>query len=97
MPGMPWSLGPALTAAVGAAALALPLAGPAPAAAEPATEPAAVEPTSAQPTSAGTCHPWSKTTVASGLGILENIAFDGRGSMLVSAQTALGPGGALKA
>lgn len=42
------------------------------------------------------CTTWSKSTVASGFGTLENLAFDGRGGLLLSEATALGPGGALK-
>lgn len=42
------------------------------------------------------CQTWTKTRVASGFGILENLAFDGSGGLLLSEQTALGPGGALK-
>ncbi|AKU15302.1 SMP-30/gluconolactonase/LRE family protein [Luteipulveratus mongoliensis] len=42
------------------------------------------------------CPTWSKSTVASGLGVLENLAFDGRGGLLLSSQTLLGPGGAIK-
>jgi hypothetical protein len=35
--------------------------------------------------SAGSCTPWTKTPVAGGLGSLENLAFDKRGGLLVSA------------
>ena len=38
------------------------------------------------------CVPWSVTTVASGFGMLENIAFDDRGSMYLSETSPLGPG-----
>src|SRR3954453_22030777 len=34
---------------------------------------------------AETCAPWAQRTVASGLGSLENLAFDGRGALLLSA------------
>ncbi|MGI1849172.1 SMP-30/gluconolactonase/LRE family protein [Rhodococcus sp. SJ] len=56
------------------------LAGGAPAAAAPA------------PTS---CTPWRVDVVASGLGILENLAFDGRGGLLASASTPAGGGSLL--
>lgn len=35
--------------------------------------------------SAETCSPWTQRTIASGLGSLENLAFDGRGGLLLSA------------
>ncbi|TFI44025.1 hypothetical protein E4P29_09015 [Rhodococcus sp. 1R11] len=38
------------------------------------------------------CIPWSVRTVASGLGMLENLEFDGRGSMIVSETSPIGPG-----
>lgn len=38
------------------------------------------------------CTPWSVSTVASGFGMLENLAFDGRGSMIVSETSPIGPG-----
>ncbi|MCZ4274346.1 MULTISPECIES: SMP-30/gluconolactonase/LRE family protein [Nocardiaceae] len=38
------------------------------------------------------CVPWSVTTVASGFGMLENIAFDDSGSMYLSQTSPLGPG-----
>lgn len=34
---------------------------------------------------ASSCHTWSARTIASGLGSLENIAFDGQGGLLISA------------
>src|SRR3954447_25153413 len=37
--------------------------------------------------SAETCSPWTQRTIASGLGSLENLAFDGRGGLLLSAST----------
>ncbi|WP_143546672.1 SMP-30/gluconolactonase/LRE family protein [Rhodococcus sp. 06-235-1A] len=39
-----------------------------------------------------TCTPWSVRTVASGFGMLENLEFDGRGSMIVSETSPIGPG-----
>ncbi|MFI8567288.1 SMP-30/gluconolactonase/LRE family protein [Rhodococcus sp. NPDC078407] len=39
-----------------------------------------------------TCTPWSVSTVASGFGMLENLEFDGRGSMIVSESSPIGPG-----
>ncbi|WP_249305477.1 SMP-30/gluconolactonase/LRE family protein [Rhodococcus sp. 14-2483-1-1] len=39
-----------------------------------------------------TCTPWSVSTVASGFGLLENLEFDGRGSMIVSETSPIGPG-----
>ncbi len=42
------------------------------------------------------CTVWTKTLVASGFGTLENLAFDGRGGLLLSETSALGRGGALK-
>ncbi|WP_143546063.1 MULTISPECIES: SMP-30/gluconolactonase/LRE family protein [unclassified Rhodococcus (in: high G+C Gram-positive bacteria)] len=38
------------------------------------------------------CTPWSVSTVASGFGMLENLEFDGRGSMVVSETSPIGPG-----
>ena len=38
------------------------------------------------------CTPWTKTTVATGYGLLENIGFDRRGSMLLSESSPAGPG-----
>ncbi|KGN34173.1 hypothetical protein N802_12290 [Knoellia sinensis KCTC 19936] len=43
-----------------------------------------------------TCAPWTKAPVAQGFGTLENLAFDGRGGLLLSETNVLGPGGALK-
>lgn len=43
---------------------------------------------------AASCPSWSKSTVAKGYGLLENLAFDGAGSMLLSEGSAFGmPGG----
>ncbi|KQU53695.1 hypothetical protein ASG84_03850 [Rhodococcus sp. Leaf278] len=39
-----------------------------------------------------TCTPWSVSTVASGFGLLENLEFDGNGSMIVSETSPVGPG-----
>lgn len=38
------------------------------------------------------CTPWSVSTVASGFGMLENLEFDGRGSMIVSETSPVGLG-----
>ncbi|WP_415974460.1 SMP-30/gluconolactonase/LRE family protein [Rhodococcus sp. 077-4] len=40
----------------------------------------------------GTCSPWTVSTVASGFGMPENLEFDGRGSMIVSETSPVGPG-----
>ncbi|KRF13933.1 hypothetical protein ASG90_14065 [Nocardioides sp. Soil797] len=42
------------------------------------------------------CAPWTKTKVASGFGVLENLAFDGHGGLLVSDQGAAVTPGAIK-
>lgn len=42
------------------------------------------------------CHTWTGSTVASGLGTLENLAFDGRGGLLLSTGTFAGPGDLLR-
>ncbi|MBF6124473.1 SMP-30/gluconolactonase/LRE family protein [Nocardia brasiliensis] len=42
------------------------------------------------------CARWASSTVAAGYGILENLAFDGRGGMLLSEVPASGVGGALR-
>lgn len=44
---------------------------------------------------AAPCRGWTTSTVASGLGTLENLAFDGRGAMLLSSQSLSGPGGSI--
>ncbi|MFC9763112.1 hypothetical protein [Rhodococcus jostii] len=54
--------------------------------------PAAAGPAFAPP--GGACTPWSVSEVTSGAGVLENLAFDGAGTMLVS-RTGLVGGGAL--
>lgn len=40
------------------------------------------------------CHPWSSSVISSGHGVLENLAFDGRGGMLLS-RSNLGPGSSI--
>ncbi|SEE55461.1 hypothetical protein SAMN04490220_8340 [Rhodococcus jostii] len=72
-----------LAALAGGTALCAGLLVVAPAAAGPAFSPPA-----------GACTPWSASEVASGAGVLENLAFDGSGTMLVS-RTGLVGGGAL--
>lgn len=56
--------------------------------------PATVAPANGEP--ADRCTPWSVSEVASGFGLLENLGFDGRGRMLLSEQTLVGPGGAIR-
>ncbi|MCX6398048.1 MAG: SMP-30/gluconolactonase/LRE family protein [Propionibacteriales bacterium] len=46
---------------------------------------------------ATTCPAWSKSTVASGYGLLENLAFDGQGSLLLSEGSVGGTPGGLRA
>lgn len=41
------------------------------------------------------CRPWTVRTVASGYAMLENLAFDGRGGMLLSNQSLTGDGGSI--
>ena len=72
-----------LAAVAGGAALCAGLLVVAPAAAGPAFSPPG-----------GACTPWSVSEVTSGAGVLENLAFDGAGTMLVS-RTGLVGGGAL--
>lgn len=43
------------------------------------------------------CHRWTRSTVASGLGTLENLGFDGRGGLLLSAGSFAGSGALLRA
>ena len=50
-----------------------------------------VTPTSSA-AAAPTCSAWRQSTVASGLGVLENLSFDGRGGLLISAGQLAGPG-----
>ncbi|MBF6241414.1 hypothetical protein IU474_30690 [Nocardia otitidiscaviarum] len=69
-----------LTASVGVALT--PFAPPGPAGAAPAT--------------ADHCGRWTASTVASGYGMLESLAFDGRGGLLLSEQSATGTGGAVR-
>lgn len=47
--------------------------------------------TSASASTAG-CSTWRQTTVATGLGVLENLSFDNRGGLLLSAGQLAGPG-----
>ncbi|MGW6424422.1 SMP-30/gluconolactonase/LRE family protein [Nocardia sp. NPDC055053] len=54
----------------------------------PAANPAAAAPES--------CPQWTQRTVASGYGLLENLAFDGRGNLLLSEQSTTGVGGSLQ-
>lgn len=42
------------------------------------------------------CGNWTKATVASGFGMLEDLAFDGRGNLLLSDQSATGVDGAIR-
>lgn len=49
----------------------------------------------APPAESSMCRMHPTSPVASGLGILENLAFDGRGRLLLSQQTPAGPGGAV--
>ncbi|MBL1079523.1 SMP-30/gluconolactonase/LRE family protein [Nocardia sp. 2] len=55
----------------------------------------ATAPATADPGLIG-CGQWAKTTVASGYGSLENLAFDGRGGLLLSEISLSGSGGALQ-
>ncbi len=56
--------------------------------------PATADPASGVPGPA--CHSWTKSPVASGLGVLENLGFDGRGGMLLSSGKQGGPGSLLR-
>ncbi|WP_067816589.1 SMP-30/gluconolactonase/LRE family protein [Nocardia inohanensis] len=47
-------------------------------------------------TAPGGCGTWTKSTVASGYGLLENLAFDGRGSLLLSETSLTGTGGGVQ-
>lgn len=71
--------------AVGAAVLATGVC----AAATPLAPAAAATPTAPQ------CTPWTTRQVAHGFGMLENLAFDGRGAMLLSDQSPMGTGGSI--
>jgi sugar lactone lactonase YvrE len=42
------------------------------------------------------CHTWMRSTVATGLGTLENLGFDGRGGLLLSSGTLAGAGKVLR-
>src|SRR5438874_1393532 len=44
-----------------------------------------ISPATTAASAGAACRPWSVRTIASGLGVLENLTFDGRGSMLISA------------
>lgn len=50
----------------------------------------------ADPEPAAGCGTWAGTTVASGYGMLEGLAFDGRGGLLLSDQSTSGVGGAIR-
>ncbi|WP_069162373.1 SMP-30/gluconolactonase/LRE family protein [Nocardia altamirensis] len=50
----------------------------------------------AEPGSTDQCGRWTASTVSSGLGVLENLAFDGRGGLLLSEVPASGTDGALR-
>ncbi|MCQ4119299.1 hypothetical protein [Rhodococcus tibetensis] len=56
-----------------------------------AAAPAAAGPAFAPPV--GTCTPWAVSEVVSGAGVVENLAFDGAGTMLVSRTGLVGGGG----
>ncbi|MEV0946244.1 hypothetical protein [Rhodococcus sp. NPDC049939] len=78
-------------ALAGGAALGVSVLVAAPASAVPTMSASAVPTMS---TAAVQCAPWSASEVTSGAGVLENLAFDGQGNMLVSRTDLLG-GGAL--
>lgn len=46
--------------------------------------------------SAGSCGTWTSSVVATGAGMLENLEFDGSGSMVLSQSALIGPGALLK-
>ncbi|GAA3179575.1 hypothetical protein GCM10020255_072890 [Rhodococcus baikonurensis] len=46
--------------------------------------------------SAGSCGTWTSSVVATGAGMLENLEFDGDGSMVLSQSALIGPGALLK-
>ncbi|WP_194818974.1 SMP-30/gluconolactonase/LRE family protein [Nocardia sp. XZ_19_385] len=50
----------------------------------------------ADTTPAASCGSWSRSVVASGYNMLEGLAFDGRGGLLLSDQAASGVGGAIR-
>ncbi|WP_269588237.1 SMP-30/gluconolactonase/LRE family protein [Rhodococcus maanshanensis] len=83
----------AAPAAATPAATAAPTAAPVtstPASSAPA--PAAATTTPSVTAAAQSCTPWTASEVASGFGMLENLAFDGRGKMLLSEGTLFGDG-----
>lgn len=51
----------------------------------------------APPAQAASCSAWTKSTIAKGYGLLENLAFDGQGSMLLSEGSLGGTPGGLRA
>ncbi|WP_450104198.1 SMP-30/gluconolactonase/LRE family protein [Rhodococcus triatomae] len=59
--------------------------------AAPASTPAAA-PESTAPANPPACVPWKVSTVADGFGVLENLAFDGDGTMLLSESIPFGDG-----
>lgn len=92
LPPLPTGLPPLPTQIPGLPALSIPGAttttttAPAPVAIAPAPTGTPI----AAPVS--TCTPWKVTTVADGFGVLENLAFDGRGAMVLSESPAFGEG-----
>lgn len=56
----------------------------------------ATQGTAAAETTPGGCGAWSRSTVASGYGLLENLAFDGRGNLLLSETALTGSGGGVQ-
>ncbi|AQA24411.1 SMP-30/Gluconolaconase/LRE-like region family protein [Rhodococcus sp. MTM3W5.2] len=86
----------AAPAAATPAATAAPTTAPAtstPASSAPAPAAATTTPSITTTTAAAqSCTPWKASEVASGFGMLENLAFDGRGMMLLSEGTLFGDG-----
>jgi hypothetical protein len=73
----------------------VPLSADLPALGSPAPVVESVTPTTsaeATPVAAPACVPWTVTTVADGFGVLENLAFDGDGTMLLSESIPFGDG-----
>ncbi|HEX4190568.1 MAG TPA: SMP-30/gluconolactonase/LRE family protein [Marmoricola sp.] len=58
--------------------------------------PSAAEAMVPAPAGSASCSAWTKTTIASGYPTLENLAFDGQGSLLLSADPATGNGALLR-
>lgn len=81
LPGLPVLPGAAPTTSAAPAPSAVPAPAQAPAAAPAVQAPAPLA-----------CTTWQVGTVASGFGVLENLAFDGEGEMLLSESPALGEG-----